>query len=154
MTAPSLRPARRWGLVILIIGAAVLLSVFQTSVGHALLRKAGLSQGSAGYTSLSFLRPRSLSDQLTSRHANVGAPFVIHNATSTTQDYHWSVVLLRAGRSHRVRVGTVRLSAGHAAVINQSVAITCTRARVRIVVSLERPAQSVDAWLTCWSRGS
>lgn len=154
MSSMSPRSARRWGLGILIVGAAVLLSVFQTGVGHALLRKAGLAQGAAGYTSLSFLHPRSLPDKLESRQATVGVPFVIRNATSSAYDYRWSVALLRRGRSRRVHAGTVRLSAGQAAVISRSVGITCTRDRVQIVVSLERPAESIDAWLACWSRGS
>ena len=150
----SLRAAKRWGLVILIAGAAVLVSVFQTGAGHALLRETGLAQGATGYTSLSFLRPQSLPGKLGSRHARVGAPFVIHNGTSATRDYHWSVFLLRHGRSRRVHTGTVRLPAGRATVIGQSLRIACTRDRVRIVVSLQRPAESIDAWLTCGSRGS
>lgn len=154
MSAMSPRSARRWGLVILIAGAAVLFSAFQTGAGHALLRTAGLDQEADGYTSLSFLHTRSLPGKLGSRHAMVGAPFVIHNVTSGAHDYHWSVALLRHGRSYRVHAGTVRLSAGQAAVISRSVGITCTQDRVQIVVSLEHPAESIDAWLTCWSRGS
>ena len=154
MSSMPPRAVRRWGLVILIGGAVVLLSVFQTSAGHALLRESGLVQGTAGYTSLSFLRPQSLPGKLGSSHAKVGAPFVIHNGTSTTRDYQWSVDLQRHGLSRRVHAGTVRLSAGHAAVISQSLRIACTRDRVRIVVRLKNPAESIDAWLTCWSRGS
>ena len=150
MSSTSLRLAR-WGLVILIGGAVVLAGLFQTGVGRALLIKAGLSQGSAGYTSLSFLHPQSLPDRLRSRNARVGASFVIHNATNATQDYHWSVVLVRDGQNRHVDAGMVRLSSGHSAVIGQSVAITCSRARVRIVVSLERPTESIDAWMRCWS---
>ena len=149
MSALSLRAARRWGLVILIAGAAVVVSVFQTGAGHALLRETGLAQDSAGYTSLSFARPQSLPGKLGSRHGKVGAPFVIHNGTTATRDYRWSVFLLRDGRSRRVHAGTVRLSAGRAAVISQSLRIACTRDRVRIMVSLQRPAESIDAWLTC-----
>ena len=132
MSSTSLRLARRWGLVILIGGAVVLAGLFQTGVGRALLIKAGLSQG-PGYTSLSFLHPQSLPDRLRSRQVRVGASFVIHNATNATQDYHWSVVLMLYGQGRRVDAGIVRLSSGHTAVIGQSVAITCTRARVRIV---------------------
>lgn len=149
MSTPSPPVARRWGLVILIAGAAVLISVFQTGAGHALLRETGLAQGSAGYTSLSFLRPQSLPGKLGPGHTKVGAPFVIHNGTSTTRDYRWSVFLLRDGRNHRVRAGTVRLPAGRAAVISQSLRIACTRDRVRIMVSLQRPVESIHAWLTC-----
>jgi hypothetical protein len=154
MRATSSHTARRWGLVALIAGGTALVSVFQTSAGHALLVKTGLSRGTTGYTSLSFLHPRSLPAQLKTSHAKVGAPFAIHNATPTTHDYHWSVMLMRHGQTRPVHAGTVRLPAGHTAVVSRSIAITCSQDQVRIVISLERPAESIDAWVRCWSPGS
>jgi hypothetical protein len=154
-SATSLRVARWRGLIALIGGTVVLVGISQTSVGHVLLVKAGLLQEPAGgHTSLSFLHPQSLPERLTSERADVRASFVINNATGTTSDYHWSVVLISQGRTRRVHAGKVRLSSGHEAEITQSVAITCARERIRIVVSLEHPAESIGAWMACWSPGS
>jgi hypothetical protein len=136
-------------LIILIGGVVVLASVFQTSVGHAMLRAAGLSQEPTGYTSLSFLHPQSPPEQLKPAHGNTVTSFAIHNATSSTHDYHWSVSLVRRGLTRRVHAGSVRLAPGRGAEITRSIAITCTRGLVRIVVSLESPAESIGTWVAC-----
>ena len=149
MPATSPRRGRWRGLIILIGGVVVLASVFQTSVGHAMLRAAGLSQEPAGYTSLSFLHPRSLPEQLKRAHETTVTSFAIHNATGSTHDYRWSVFLVYRRRTRRVHAGSVRLAPGRGAEITQPVAITCTRGRVRIVVSLERPTESIDTWMAC-----
>jgi CelD/BcsL family acetyltransferase involved in cellulose biosynthesis len=145
----------RWrGLIILIGGVVVLAGVLQTSVGHAMLRAAGLSQEQTGYTSLSFLHPQSLPEQITPAQRTTVTSFVIHNATGVTRRYHWSVSLVYRGRTHRVHAGSVHLAPGRGAEITQSIAITCTRGRVRIVVSLESPAESIDTWMACRPGGS
>jgi CelD/BcsL family acetyltransferase involved in cellulose biosynthesis len=152
--ATSPRRGRWWGLIILVGGVVVLASVFQTSVGHAMLRAAGLSQEPTGYTSLSFLHPQSRPEQLKRAHETTVTSFAIHNATSSTHDYRWSVSLVYRGRTRRVHAGSVRLAPGRRAEISQPVAITCTRGRVRIVVSLKSPAESIDAWMACRPSGS
>ena len=153
MSATSFRLARWRGLLVLIGGIVVLVSIFQKGVGRAVLRTVGLSQP-AGYTSLSFLHPQSLPEQLKSERANVGTSFAIHNVNDTTHDYRWSVFLILSGQARRVHTGSVRLASGHQAEITRSIAITCTRGLVRIVVSLESPAESIDTWLACRPRGS
>jgi hypothetical protein len=147
--ATSPRWARWRGLIILIGGVVVLASVFQTSVGHAMLRAAGLSQEPTGYTSLSFLHPQSPPEQLKPAHGNTVTSFAIHNATSSTHDYRWSVFLVRRGQTRRVHAGSLRLMPGRGAEITRSIAITCTRGLVRIVVSLESPAESIDTRMAC-----
>jgi hypothetical protein len=149
MPATSPHWARWRGLIILIVGIVLLASVFQTSVGHTMLRAAGLSQGPAGYTSVSFLHSQSPAEQITRAHGNTVTSFAVHNATGSTHDYRWSVSLVRRGRTRQVHAGTVRLAPGRRAEISRSVAITCTRGVVRIVVSLENPAESIDTWITC-----
>ena len=140
----------RWrGLIILISGVVVLASLFQTSAGHMMLRAVGLSQEPAGYTSLSFLHPRSLPGQLGTAHGNAVTSFAIRNVTSSTHDYHWSISLVGQGVIRRVHAGAVRLAPGRGAEVTRSVAITCTQGAVRIVVSLESPAESIDTWIAC-----
>ena len=123
----------------------------QTNVGHAILRTTGLSQGSAGYTSLSFSSPQSLPEQLQSKHAKVQAPFVIQNATNATREYTWLISLTRNGRTDRVYTGSVSLAPASKVEITRSVAIKCTRGQVRMVISLEDPAESISSLMTCRS---
>jgi len=141
-------------LIILIGGVVVLAGVLQTSPGHAMLRAAGLTQEQTGYTSLSFLHPQSLPEQITPAQRTTVTSFAIHNATGATRGYHWSVSLVYRGRTHRVHTGSVQLAPGRGAEITQSIAITCTQGRVRIVVSLESPAESIDTWMACRPEGS
>ena len=129
----------------------MLASIFQTNVGHEILRTAGLSQESAGYTSLSFLSPQSLPEQLQSKHAKVRAPFVIQNVTNATREYTWSISLTRNGRTDRVYTGSVSLTPAGKAEITRSVAIKCTRGQIRMVISLEDPAESISSLMTCRS---
>ena len=136
-------------MIILIGSVVVLASVFQTSAGHAMLRTVGLSQEPAGYTSLSFLHPRSLPEQLRTAHGNAVTSFAIHNVTGSTHDYHWSISLVGPELIRRVHAGSVRLAPGRGAEVTRSVAITCTRGAVRIVVRLESPAESIHAWIAC-----
>ncbi len=148
---PAMSPhwARWRGLIILIGSVIVLASVFQTGAGHAMLRTVGLSRGPAGYTSLSFLHPLSLPEQLGTAHGNVVTSFAIRNATGSTHDYHWSIALVGRDLIRRVHTGSVRLAPGRAADVTRSVAVTCTQGAVQIVVSLESPAESIDTRIAC-----
>jgi len=136
-------------LVILAGGVVVLASVFQTSVGHAMLRVAGLSPEQTGYTSLSFLRLRPPPEQFRPAQGSTVTSFAIHNATSSTHDYRWLVSLVRRGSARRVLAGSVRLAPGRGAEVTRSIVITCTGGAVQIVVSLESPAESIDTWVAC-----
>ena len=149
MLATSPHRARWRGSIILVGSAVVLASVFQTSAGHAMLRAVGLSQDPPGYTSLSFLHPLSLPGQLGTAHGNAVTSFAIHNATSSTHDYRWSISLVGRELIRRVHAGSVRLAPGRGAEVTRSIAITCTQGAVRIVVSLESPAESIHAWIAC-----
>jgi hypothetical protein len=145
----SLRSVRWRGSIILVAGLIALTSVFQTRAGQAVLRTAGLSREATGYTSLSFLHPQSLPEQLTPGQANVATAFTIHNVTSAVHDYRWSVSLVYSGQTRRVHAGSVRLAPGRRAEITRSIAITCTQGLARIIVSLESPAESIDSWMAC-----
>jgi hypothetical protein len=143
--------ARFRGLIALIGGVVVLASIFQTNVGRAILRTAGMSQGSPGYTSLSFLEPKSLPEQLKSKRSMVEASFVIQNVTNTKRDYTWSIFLIRQGQVDHVYTGSVELTSGGKAEITRSVTIGCTGGQIRMVVSLKQPAESISALMACHS---
>jgi len=147
--------ASRW-LSVVALAAIVALGagMGQTSFGHAILRKAGLFEEPTSYTSLAFLHPQSLPEQLRSKRASIGVSFVIHNAGSTSSYYQWSVVLAEGRRPRHVAAGSVRLAAGREAAITRSVEVLCTRGTLRIIVDLAHPAESIDAWTACFSSRS
>lgn len=136
-------------MIALIGGVVVFAIIFQTNVGHAILRTAGVSQEPPGYTSLSFLKPQSLPEKLQAKDARVGASFVVQNATNTARDYTWSIFLIRHGQTDRAGTGSVSVAPGSKAEITRSVTINCTPGQIRMVVSLEHPAESISALMVC-----
>jgi hypothetical protein len=140
----------RWrGLIALAAGAMLAAGLGQTSRGHAVLRAMGLLDEPTTYTSLAFLNPQSLPQQLEATRASVNASFVIHNANTTPSTYQWSVLLAQGRRTHRLAGGNVLVAPGHGAAISPSLEIDCTSGKVRIEVNLAHPAESIDVWLTC-----
>lgn len=152
MSAVSNRMAGWWGAVVLVGGIVAAAGALQTAAGHEMLRQVGLFEDPGGYTSLAFVHPKSVvEEQLVSQRSAVTLKFVIHNAGSTTHTYQWSVLLVRAGHARRVDTGSLSLASGREASVTRPEAIACTRGRLQIVVSLARPAESIDAWTACWS---
>jgi hypothetical protein len=140
----------RWrGAVTLIAVIALAFGLGQTSLGHAMLGKAGLFKEPTSYTSLAFLHPQPLPPQLRSRKATVVVSFAIHNSGGTAHDYQWSVMLVQAQHTHPVAAGVARVPPGGGVAITRSARISCTRGKVKIVVSLARPAEFIDAWTAC-----
>lgn len=140
-------------MVTLIAVIVLAAGIGQTSLGHTLLEKAGLFEEPTSYTSLAFQDPQSLPEQLSSKRATVSISFVIHNSGIIPHDYQWSVLLVQGQRSSHVAAGSVRVASGRAAAITQSVRVSCTRGQVRIVVSLMRPAEYIDARTACGRPG-
>jgi hypothetical protein len=152
LSAVADRTVRWWGAVALVAVVALAAGIGQTRAGHAILRQAGLLEEPASFTSLAFSSPQSLPEQLASKRTNVSVSFVIHNTGGTPRDYRWSVLVAQGARTHHVAAGSVRVASGSEAAITRSARILCTRGQVRIVVRLARPAEFIDAWMTCWSR--
>jgi hypothetical protein len=142
----------RWrGAVTLIAVIALIVGIGQTSLGHEILERAGLVRQPTSYTSLAFLRPQSLPEQLSSKQTTVSVSFVIHNTDSITHDYQWSVLLVQGQHTRHVGAGSVRVASGHGAAITRPARISCTGGQVQVVVRLTRPAEFIDAWTSCWS---
>ena len=142
---------RRRTFLVLVALIALAAGLAQTSVGNTMLRKAGLVEEPASYTSLAFLHPQSLPEQLKSKR-HVPIAFVIHNAGSTPRVYEWSVLLAQGPRTHQLAAGNVRVASRHGAIVMRSLQVLCTRGRMQIVVMLTHPAQSIDAWAECLPR--
>ena len=140
----------RWRGVVALIAVIVLAAgVGQTSFGHEILGKAGLFEEPASYTSLAFLHPGSLPEQLTSRPVTVS--FIIRNAGDTPHDYQWSVSLIQGQQTRQIAAGTARVASGNGTAITRAAAISCTQGQVQIAVTLAHPAEHIDAWLACKS---
>lgn len=133
-----------------VAGVALLaVGIAQTTPGRTVLRKAGLLEPPASYTSLAFEHPQSLPEQLSSQRANIPVSFQIHNNGNTGHEYEWSIVLAQGTLIQRLASGTAEAAAGHATVINRTEPVSCTQGQQRIVVRLTQPAESIDAWMTC-----
>jgi hypothetical protein len=153
----SARPQRavRWrGIIALGVAAVVAAGIGQTSAGHSMLGKLGLFKEPTSYTSLAFLHPQTLAEQLSARPAKADVAFVIQNHGATAHDYQWSLRLVHDGSSHRLAAGHVRVGSMHQAAIARSAKILCRRGQVIISVTLASPAEFIDASTTCSSHGS
>lgn len=137
-----------------LILVALAASLGQTSTGHAILRAAGLFEEPTSYTSLAFQDPQSPQENLFHEHNTVPVSFVIRDTGANPGDYQWSILVDQGSRTLRVASGSVRLISGRQATITRYAKITCAQKRVRIVVSLARPAEFIDALASCPPRRS
>jgi len=136
----------------MVAAAGLALALAQTSPGHALLRKAGLYEEPAGYTSLAFTDPQSLPSQLSPVPTRVSVSFGISNSSADPRSYHWSVVLQRAGQEKRLAAGEVEVPAGESAVVAPVVTASCSAGQARMSVQVAAPAESIAFWLACSPR--
>lgn len=140
----------RWrGMIALVAVLLLATGIGQTSLGHAILGRAGLFQPPASYTSLAFQDPQPVPGTLKAA-SPVAVSFVIHNTGGASRAYRWSVNVIRAGQARLVAAGTVTVAAGHGIGITQQAHVPCSAAGpVDVVVSLAHPAESIDAWTAC-----
>jgi len=154
LSAMSLRTAKWPGLISLVAVVLLAAGIGQTSAGHTVLREAGLFEQPTGYTSLAFQYPQAPIEQPTSNQADIAFSFVIHNAGSTPESYQWSVLLVQGSHTSRVAAGILRLASGQETALTRPAKISCTQGEARIVISLARPTESIDALTTCQSKRS
>lgn len=138
-----------WRAAGLVAIVALVAGVSQTGPGRAVLRESGLSERPATYTSLAFLHPQSLPEQLGTKQARENVSFTITNTGSTAYNYQWSVRVVQGQGSRSVAAGSVLVASGGNVSITRSVKISCPHGQVQIVVSLVRPVESIDAWMAC-----
>jgi hypothetical protein len=140
---------RRWSAVVLVAFVVLCAGLAQTRPGHALLQDAGLFQAPSSDTELAFTSPAVLPLQLKSPHTPIGVSFDIHNVSSSSRRYQWSIVLVGSGQSRVSATGAVNMPAlGHATVA-RAVTAACDSGRLQVVVRLTAPAESIFFWVTC-----
>jgi hypothetical protein len=137
--------------VVAVVGLALALA--QTSAGHAMLRKAGLYEEPASYTSLAFTDPQSLPSWLSPVPSRVSVSFGISNSSADPRSYRWSVVLQRTGRVNRLAGGEVEVPAGESTTVAPVVTASCSAGQARMGVQVAAPAESISFWLACSPRG-
>ncbi|HEX9354948.1 MAG TPA: hypothetical protein VF933_14165, partial [Streptosporangiaceae bacterium] len=138
-----------WSSIALVALVAAAAGLAQTGAGHAFLQRAGLFQPPVSYTTLAFAHPESLPIQLKSRHASLNVSFVIHNVSRSSHAYHWSILVVRAGRSHREAAGALQVPGEGRATVSRTVNRKCVGGGLRLVVRLATPPESVDFLATC-----
>jgi hypothetical protein len=148
----GLRPARSLITAATVTAAGLALALAQTSPGHALLRKAGLYEEPASYTSLAFTNPQSLPAQLSPVPSRVSVSFGISNSSADPHSYHWSVLLHRAGQVKHLAAGEAEVPAGESTTVAPVVTAACSAGQAQVSVQLAAPAESIAFWLACSPR--
>jgi hypothetical protein len=139
----------RWPVLAVALASLLLvIGMSQLSIGQAVLKNVGLVGSPGAYTSMAFQNPQDLPTQL-GRLTIVKVAFEISNATTSSNDYRWNLLLLKDARNRRVSTGDVRVSPGQTVSVTRSVRISCEKDRVRITVMLAQPNEHIDAWMTC-----
>jgi hypothetical protein len=139
----------RWQLLLLVAAVLVCAGMAQTRPGHALLRDTGLYETPAAYTELTFSAPGNLPSTAEKPNADITVAFGIHNVSSDSRDYHWSIVLVHSGKSQVWASGTVLTPAQGRTAVTKAVQAACSSGRVQVVVRLASPAESISFWVTC-----
>jgi hypothetical protein len=137
-------------LVAAVVAVVVLaIGVAQTAAGKSVLSQAGLTGGEDRYTELAFARPTAVPDYVSDKPADLELPFAIRNAEGERRDYRWSLVVVSRRGTKTLDRGRLTLAAGASGTVGQRVKLRCAGDRVRVEVRLERPRQSIGAWIRC-----
>ena len=131
------------------LAAAVLAAtaVAQTAGGKSLLHRAGLTGGDETYTALAFADARNLPLQLPAAGARVA--FSVHNAEASGRTYRWTVLALGARGTRVLANGRLPVAKGKTAFAAPSIALPCSRGRLRVQVRLADPPESIGFWTSC-----
>jgi hypothetical protein len=128
-------------------------SLAQTPAGHMVLRRAGLDTTPPPYTALSFAQPQSLPARLPTPRTSVHVPFTIHNESSGTRSYQWSLKASRVGRAGRLTArsvsGTSTLAPGATVTMDPALPLVCHGGQIRITIRLASPAESIHFLSRC-----
>jgi hypothetical protein len=137
--------------VALLVGAALLLGLAQTSAGTDALGSLGLRSEAAGFTELAFKASGSLPKHVDSPTDQPRIPFIVGNQEGSARTYAWTVEQrIAGGGAVELAHGTTRkLENASSIAITPDVTVRCTAQRVRVVVKLADPAQSIAFWTRC-----
>lgn len=132
--------------------AALTAGLMQIGFGHSFLERIGLYENPASYTSLAFTNPQSLPAHLSSASTKMGISFDLTNTSAGPQSYHWSIMLERTGRDKRLSAGEINVPIGSRVTVARTVKVSCVKRRVRMMVKIADPAESIYFWMACSAR--
>ncbi len=162
---PPRPPVSGWKVAISVVIIALVLAAVgfaQTHAGRRVTSSLGLGAHRQPYTALYFTAPGTVgSEPVQSRHgiAYVTVSFWIANHTHGSMSYRWSIF---ATPRTPVATGINGARAGHAALVNDVIAVRCSSRHVpgrrqsvpsqfRIHVALSgNPPESIGYWETCF----
>ena len=128
-------------------------SLAQTPTGHMVLRQAGLDTAPPAYTALSFAEPQSLPERLPAPRTRLRVPFTIHNDSSGTRRYQWSLEASRIGSAGGLTARPVRrtitLAPGATVTVDAALPLTCHGGQIRVTIRLASPAESIGFLSRC-----
>jgi hypothetical protein len=144
--------AKGWRALALVVVVAFAVEMAQTSLGHALLQKAGLVKAPS-YTALSFVQPQLLPTQLPARNSSVRVSFAIRNATASPHAYNWQVHLMRGKNSTSIASAQILVPSGGSSIVANTIRTSCVGGRIDFVIKLAVPEESINFWSACWPGG-
>lgn len=128
-------------------------SLAQTPAGHMVLRRAGVGTTPPAYTALSFAKPQSLPERLPSPRTSLRVPFTLHNDSSGTRSYQWSLTAARIGNGGSLTARpvsrTITLLPGATVTLDPALPLVCHGGQIRVMVRLASPAESIDFLSLC-----
>lgn len=138
----------RWQLLLLVAFVLICASLAQTEQGHVVLGDVGVDK-TVSYTELAFSDPMTLPGTLEKPHEDLKVSFGIHDVSTDTRSYKWSIVLVHGTDSQVKATGNVLTPAQSRVTVTKSVAASCTGGRLQLVVRLASPSESISFWMTC-----
>jgi hypothetical protein len=148
-----LRPGR-WlgrplGLLTLLAVLALLAGLAQTPPGSSVLRDTGLVGSPQTYTSLYFTDPGALPSTVPSGHVALTVSFSVHNASSSSNNYQWTIQVGQGNQQTPAASGTITVPPGGTKPQNSQLDTFCPSGDLQVVVRLAAPAESIDFRAAC-----
>jgi hypothetical protein len=151
-----LSPSRISGLALL-VGAALLVGLAQTGTGADALGSLGLHSQAEGFTELGFQASGSLPDHVGGPGDGTSMPFIIGNHEGEQRSYAWIVEQRTGDGTRELAHGTTpQLGDARSTLVTPAVTVDCGAPgdRVRVIVRLADPAQSIAFWTRCAKDGA
>jgi hypothetical protein len=146
------RPMALWfRLTVIVVGFLLVMGVVQSNFVRPLWRAIGVIGPPQSYTAISFENPRDLPTELSGKQPTVTAAFMISNKTADPQNYAWAVSVVEGDTVRGSSSGNINVAAGQAALVSRQIKINCKPGQVKLMVSLIRPKEHIDAFMNCVS---
>lgn len=118
-----------------------------------MLRQAGLDTAPPVNTALSFAQPQSLPGRLPAPRTRLRVPFTIHNDSSGTRRYQWSLEASRIGNAGGLTARsvsrTITLAPGATVTLDPALLLICHGGQIRVTIRLTSPPESIDFLSRC-----